>query len=422
MISARPFAGRTRALALRPAFTMGGSLLLAQGLTGFVGFVSARALGPAAKGQVTAVVAWSQMLVFVFLLGLSFSLSVRTAESRGCSLGIVLGNAIAFSAAVSLVVGGTASVVLSWALRNLGPNTALYVRWGMFGGSLTMGGELLASIHMALGRNRRYSIFRLALPITSAVVVIPVWLIARLTTGWVLAGFVLGAVAALIVVCIGLPWQSIEFDLRTLILDVRYGLKSHVASLVSAVNLRLDLLIMSLFLSATAVGLYGLANSVMVVLTAVPAAGGMLLLRSVAWNSEEGPSRTSQLHQIRRGARRYFQLTAALGVGVFVFSPVMIHLLLGPSYGPSVRLIQILTPGYVARAYVVLATLGAVGARRPWIGNVSEGAALVVTATLLALLLRRYGATGAAITSTCAYATAAVVSWFALRRAQRGID
>jgi O-antigen/teichoic acid export membrane protein len=194
-----------------------------------------------------------------------------------------------------------------------------------------------------------------------------------------------------------------------------------MASLVGAVNLRLDLLIMSLFLSATAVGLYGLANSVMVVLTAVPSAGGILLLRSVAWNSEvEGSNKISQLHRIRRGARRYFLLTAALGVGVFVFAPLLIHLLLGPSYAPSIRLIQILTPGYVARAYVVLATLGAVGARRPRIGIVSEGAALVVTGILLALLLPRYGATGAAIASTSAYATAAVVSWMALQRAQRG--
>lgn len=411
-----------RTFARRPAVTVGSALVLSQILVAVVGLVGARALGPSGKGQVTAVLTWTQILVFAFLLGLSLSLSVRTAESRGDELGTVLGNAVVFVAGVTLVLVGIASVVLSPALRDLGADTPRLLRWGMVGGGLTMGADLLGSVHMALGRHRRYAAFRLALPVTGVLVVVPLSIASRLTAGWVVASFIAGAVLSVAVVSRGLPWRSVRFDLSTLLSDVRYGLRAHVASLVGAANTRLDLLIMSLFLSATTVGLYGLANSLMVVLTAVPAAGGMLLMRSVAWESTQDPAtEVVQLGCIRRAARKYLLLSAALGACLFFFAPLLVQLLLGPAYAPSVPLIQILIPGYVARAYLSLMTAGAVGLRRPWIGNTAEGVAFVVTAALLAVLLPRYGAMGAAITSTCAYIVAATVGWYALRTAERRV-
>ena len=294
----RPFARQLRNVRSRPALGMGGSVLLAQALTAAIGLVGARDLGPAGKGQVTAALSWAQILVFVFLFGLSFAISVRVAESHGRELDSVLGNAVFYSVTVSLLVGGASSLLLPRLLDGLGSGTSALVRWALLGGGITMVADLLASIHVALGHNLRYSVYRLALPLVSAAVVLPVWLAGWLTPGWVVAGFLAGALMSVVVVAPSLPWRSMQINLRMLKSDIAFGFKTYLASLLGLVNLRLDILVMSIFLSSTTVGLYGLANNAMVPLTAFPAAGGLLLLRSVA---KDGDSRVTTSRVLRLG-------------------------------------------------------------------------------------------------------------------------
>ena len=405
----------------RPALSMGGSVLVAQGLTAAVGLIGARSLGPAGKGQVTAALSWAQILVFVFLFGLSFALSVRIAESRGEGLESVLGNALLYAAVVSVIVGGVAAILLPLILTGLGPGTSTLMRWAILAGCITIVGDLLVSIHIALGHNLRYSAYRLTLPLLNVAIIVPLWLTDRLTPGWVIAGFLIGAIVSLAVVSPALPWRTMTVDLAALRKDLAYGFKSYLPSLLGLVNLRLDILIMSVFLSSTVVGLYGLANNVMVPLTAFPAAGGLLLMRSVARGvAQDVDGQHSRVAEIRRTARRYLLLAVGIGAVIFFTAPFVVPVLLGSRYGPSVVLIQILVPGYVARAYLAVITMGLVGTRRPMVGNVAEAVALIVTVVLLAMLLPRYGAIGAAIASTGAYLTAAVVGRIALLRMDWG--
>ena len=62
---------------------------------------------------------------------------------------------------------------------------------------------------------------------------------------------------------------------------------------------------------------------------------------------------------------------------------------------------------------------GAVGMRRPWIGNIPEIIAVALTFILLPPLLEAHGARGAALASTIVYLTAAAVSAIAVRRLSR---
>ena len=103
-------------------------------------------------------------------------------------------------------------------------------------------------------------------------------------------------------------------------------------------------------------------------------------------------------------------------------APIAVPLLFGSAFQPVVMLVWVLIPGYMARTYFSLVIAGTLGVRRPWVGNVTEVAGLAVTAALLPLLLPRYGALGAAITSTAAYCASAVVAMYAIRRLERQIQ
>jgi O-antigen/teichoic acid export membrane protein len=103
-------------------------------------------------------------------------------------------------------------------------------------------------------------------------------------------------------------------------------------------------------------------------------------------------------------------------------APIAVPLVFGPAFQPVVLLVWVLIPGYIARTYAGMLTAGTLGVRRSWVGNVAEGAGFVVTAALLPFLLPRYQALGAAITSTAAYGTAALVAVLAIRRLARQIE
>jgi O-antigen/teichoic acid export membrane protein len=395
-----------------------GALLVAQGLTVVVGLVSARALGPAEKGQVTAVISWAQVLTFVFLLGLPSALSVRVAESRQKALGTAMGSTTLYVTVMGTVVAVAAMIVLPPMLSSLGDGTDLLIRWAIVGGVIGIGTDLLGRIRLALQHNRRYFVYRLALPGMTAAIVLPLWLSGHLTAGWMVAAYVVGTLLAAAVVAAGLPWRTTRISRSALSEDLRFGLKTWYASTLGVVNLRLDLLLMSVFVSATQVGLYGLANNLMIPLTVVPGAAALILLPKVA--SQESPDGSSliahQVRRIKREAMRNLLFASAVGIVLAVVTPIAISSLLGESYRGSVLLVHILIPGYIARAYLGVIVAGAIGMRRAWLGTVAEGSAIVLTATLLPILLPRFGARGAAITSTIAYVAAALIGTLALRR------
>jgi O-antigen/teichoic acid export membrane protein len=174
---------------------------------------------------------------------------------------------------------------------------------------------------------------------------------------------------------------------------------------------------MATAVTASQVGLYGVANNAMLPVTTVAAAAAGLLTPAVARLTGDGrPDVERQIALIKSEVLRYGLLALAGGALLAAAAPIGIPLLFGEAFRPATMLIWILIPGYVARACAGIVIAGAVGMRRPAVGNLIEGLSLVVTAALLPVLLPHYQAKGAAIASTAAYVTAGVVAGLMLRR------
>jgi O-antigen/teichoic acid export membrane protein len=181
---------------------------------------------------------------------------------------------------------------------------------------------------------------------------------------------------------------------------------------------------MSAFVSASQVGYYGVANNLMMPVTSLAAAGALLLTPRVAAMGRSGPPAgvdETQLISIRDEGRRYLLVSTAGAAVLAALAPVAVPLVFGPAFRPVVVLVWVLIPGYIARTYAGMVSAGTLGARRSWVGNLAEGAGFVVTAALLPFLLPRYQALGAAITSTAAYSTAALVAFLSIRRLARQV-
>jgi antigen flippase len=391
----------------------------AQVLVALAGVVSARGLGPEGKGIVNAVTSWPQLLSWVGVIGLPGAMSVRLSE-RPESLPSVLGHAVGYSITAGGVVALGSAAALPRLLSHLGEGTATLTQWSLALIPVTMLVSILMATNLALGRIRRHNFCLLAMPTLllggSALLAAA----GEITPTSMVATTIAGSLVSFAMAAHGLPWSSLAVDLGRLRDDIRFGVRVHLGSLMSLANLRLDLLLMSLLLPAWQVGLYGTANNAMLPVVVASSGASLLLAPAVArlsaGSKEVAPSTVGQLTKIRREARRHLLVALVAGAVLAMTAPILIRVTFGISFLPAATLIRILIPGYVARVYATVATSGAVGMRKPWVGNCSEACALAITLALLPFLLPRYGATGAAITSSCAYAVSAMVVALALRR------
>jgi O-antigen/teichoic acid export membrane protein len=388
------------------------------------GVLVARELGPAGRGVVTAVVSWPILLAHLSLVGLNTAASVRVARGQREALATTLGSAAAHSVVVGGVVTVGAIVLIPPALAHLGEDVSELAVWALAAVPLIILTDILMSVNVALGRIAVANLCRVVGPLLLLAGTVLLVLSQAITPGRIVALTIASGIVSLITGATGLPWRRIAVSVRELFEDLKFGAKAHLASLVGIGNVRLDLVLMSVFVSASQVGYYGVANNLMMPVTSLGAAAALLLTPRVAGMADRDRRagiNESQFATIRNHGRRYLLVSAAGAVVLAALAPFAIPLLFGPAFEPVVLLVWVLIPGYIARTYAGLMSAGTLGVRRAWVGNVTEGAGFVVTAALLPFLLPRYEALGAAITSTAAYCISALVAVFAIRRLARQI-
>jgi O-antigen/teichoic acid export membrane protein len=403
---------------LRIVLTTGVTLGASQVIAGIATIIAARALGPEGKGIVSAVTVWPAMLAGCFIAGLHTSASVRVAASKRDSTPEVLGNALAYALVVGGLVTAVAVAVVPQLLSHLGEESRALAVWSLVTVPLGILFEVLVAINLACGKFRRYNVARTVGPLMTLLLTVVLTLANSVTPGRMVFVTVLSWYLPLFVVARNLPWRQARVNLEHLKQDLSFGLKTHAGTLLSLVNLRLDVLLMSLLVSAVQVGLYSAANSIMIPIAAIGMAASLHATPTLARMAGDGAEIAAQAAWVRRSAVFYLCLSAGLGI-ILVLAAPLIPMLLGSEFAPSVLLSQILVPGFVARTYSSVVAGGAVGMRRPWIGNIPEIVAVALTLVLLPPLLAADGARGAAVASTIAYLAAAAVSAITVRRLSR---
>jgi len=384
------------------------------------GVVAARTLGPSGRGIVTAVIAWPLMLSYLSLFGIQSSSTVRIANPGRSDLTATLGGAVAFSLVAGGLVSLAAIAVLPSALSHLGPDAAVLTAWSLATIPLIMLTDILLAVNVALGR---VTVSNWCRVINAAVLLfgtLPLAVVHAVTPTRVVLLSIVANLPTFIYGAIGLPWRRMAISLPMLFEDLRFGIKAHCASVLGIANFRLDVLLISAFMPASQLGYYGVANNMMMPVMFGPAAAASLLTPRVASMDADGRGGIdrAQFASIWTDVRR-FGLVGIAGAGIVAAcAPFLVPIVFGSGFEPVVVLVWVLLPGYVARNYAVMLTAGALGGRRPWVGNAVEGAGVLVTVTMLPLLLPRYEALGAAITSTAAYSVSALIAVLAIRRIQ----
>lgn len=178
-----------------------------------------------------------------------------------------------------------------------------------------------------------------------------------------------------------------------------YGIKAHLSNVLAFLNYRLDILLVSGFLSPLAVGYYSVAVGIAEKLWMVSQAASTVLFPKIA--AEEDERARKEFTPIV--SRTVLWLATLGAMTIFLLSRWIVVLLYSVDYLPAVRPLQILLPGIVALSVGRVLANDVTGRGRPML-NAYINLLVVATNVVLNLLwLPRYGIEGAAGASTVSY-------------------
>jgi O-antigen/teichoic acid export membrane protein len=193
---------------------------------------------------------------------------------------------------------------------------------------------------------------------------------------------------------------------------VRYGAKAQVGSFFQFLNFRLDLLMLSFFVSLANIGHYAVAQTLAELVCYIGIAFQISVLPILAGaNGAERDAKTSS-----DALRHHGVIAFVLMLVNAVFAPLVLLYGYGSAFRPALIPLFILLPGmwFMGTGSLVVGDLR--GRGRPGLASTVKGGVALVTIGLDLALIPQFGILGAAVASTLAYTTFGIVSLVVLSR------
>lgn len=181
---------------------------------------------------------------------------------------------------------------------------------------------------------------------------------------------------------------------------LRFGIATNGTLLPYQLNLRIDHLLISLVLPASALGVYSAAFAWSSTLSLIGGAFSVVVLSETAQvDPRDRESFRRAVSRVRRGC----VVVIAAGVAAALAAPVAVPLIFGDLFAKAIRPAQILCLAAVVLNVNLMVHEFARGAGRPGLGGFPESLGILVSAGMLWWLLPSHFVTGAAIASLASY-------------------
>jgi O-antigen/teichoic acid export membrane protein len=409
-------AGRTRAAVRGPAATTTAANAVVLLGAALAGVVSARALGPAGRGQLAIAVLWSALIYLVGSTGLQSSFSYHLARwpGRRAALASWLRR---IAARQALAMTAVSTGVMWWLHLRLGLPallTAEYTTWAAAGAMALYGAAYAQGCHDFARMNATRMLSGAApavLMITGAVALrltpaeagaaylIPTWCSAALGGIWLRRAGRAPAGPRLAAGELRAVWS--------------YGWRSLASLSGLTLNTSSDQFTLGLLLPAGSLGVYSVAASASSPLPYLLASLGMVGLPGVS--ALAGPAKATAARGTLRRAAKMLAVTA---VPLAAVVPWAIPEVYGDKYAGAVLPAEVLLSGAVFAALATITDdlLRAYG--HPGFVSVTQGAGGVVTVTGI-LLVAGHSLTTVAFVSSLGFAVAFALALGRLRAAMR---
>ena len=396
----------------------------------------ARLLGPTGKGLFSLAVLLPQLIYTLTHAGIGPATAYHIAQKRFPPRQMLANSLllVALLAGIGLVCGWVLVAVFQPAFFNGVPRTLLYLSLLIFPANL-----LVLWLHDTLLGAKQFDTVNRAIVgralLLLALVALAVGVAGIGVAGAVLAQFAAAAFAAgLLLRKAGRHLGGWDFTplweyLRSV---ARFGIKTHVGSILHFFVFRADQLLLNVFWNPMAVGYYSVAVAVSERLWMASETSGMVLFPHIAAGSGEGADPQEGGHDLTpRVARTVLWLMLPAAGILFLASGPLIGLLFSPAFAPAIEPLRILLPGTVAFGVSRVLAQDLAGRNRLTLNNWVTLGTLAANVGLNLAWIPGRGIVGAAWASACSYLLAMIlqtvlycritgVSWTRVLLPQRG--
>ena len=374
------------------------------------GVVAARLLGADGVGAAGIATILASVAAIVSNGGLNIStiylLGTRQADGGrliGGLIPIAIGGAL-LAATLLVIVGGAvaASIGLAGRMDLLLSAAALAALIVLF--------EFAGAVLLGRGRSEAYTRVELVRGVGTFVATVAILLgVWRTDVGLVLATVLAYAAATAFA---GLPTVRARLDPALAGEALGIGLRGQVGNVLQFVNLRLDQLMVPIYLSIASAGVYIVAVRVAESLALVGSAAGSLIFPEVARAAD--PAATS----VTERAVRVTAITTAGGALVAgLAADPLLAIAFGAPFGDGTTALRILLLAMIPLSVVRVLAGDLKGRGRPGTVSIAMGLTMILAVTLNLLLIPAFGIEGAAIGSVLSYSAGALALIAAFARA-----
>ncbi|HWY34895.1 MAG TPA: polysaccharide biosynthesis C-terminal domain-containing protein, partial [Nitrosopumilaceae archaeon] len=196
-----------------------------------------------------------------------------------------------------------------------------------------------------------------------------------------------------------------------------FGLRAHLSNVITFLNYRVDLYLVTYFLTPSETGKYALSIMLAERFWLISSAASMIVF------PESSANKNNVEHlemMVRRIASLVLKLTAFGAAIAGLLSPYCIPWIFGAPYSGSVTPFLILLPGVVLWSYMSVISNSLAGLGHVNINFLSALLSLSVNIVGNVFAIPRFGINGAAFISSIAYVVAAMFTIFMYRRIVNG--
>lgn len=372
--------------------------IMALGMLG--GILMARALAPDGRGQVAAILVYAQLLSWIFNGGLAAG-NLYYINKEPAKTAAILTNGLLYSLVVSLpaLAIGWAIVIYWLPEYEYWTRLSALIFFGLV--PLSIAADYLISAQQALQKFGWFNGMRLARQAVQTVGIVVLFVPGLLTVPLTIVTVgVANSVIGFIVLgwYVRNYWQNRALDIEIFRRCFSFGLRSYLGTLTHTSGRHLDQLILVPIITSAELGLYAVALSLSSAVMTIAHSVKAVVLPRVA-------SRSRQLGKSYLISSSKYTSVVLMAVSLVLFglAPYLIGLLYGEAYLPSVPLFRVLLVAGLFLGMGDLLTQGLNGLGRPIQGSMGEFVAIIINASVLLLLLAKFGVMAAAIAAVVAY-------------------
>jgi O-antigen/teichoic acid export membrane protein len=365
------------------------------------GIVVARALGPAGRGTITAVLTLPNVGTWLFGMGAAQALSFYVARRADASAAL-LATWLVYVVPLGLLAIVALEALVAPVLAAQPESTIDLARLWVPTVVLAMLGEVIYGVLLGHHRFFVYNVGRFAPAALVTLGYLLFELLSSLTVAgalWINLFATIGTTTCLAVFVVrryGIARPSWTLGRASL----GYGAKAHLANAAGTFNARLDLVILPAFLGAASVGLYGVATNVSWIVVACAGALYPVVLPMAAREADRGER---GVRTVIRSLHLSVGVAVTLSLAVAIVADWALPAIYGPDFSGAAAPLKILLPGMIAIAAAQVLWSGLNAANRPLYSAYSQVPGIVITVVGLLLFLREGGIEAAALISSVAY-------------------